>query len=140
MGYTGEQKRAYQREWIRKRRQAWINENGPCIDCGSYDNLEVDHKDPKEKNFDPSGVWSRKAEIRLAELLKCVVRCNPCHIKKTLLGNEYSQHDKITSFKVIEIRNKYSNGGRSYRSLAKEYDIAYATIGRIVRNECWTHI
>ena len=35
--------RRYQREWMQRRRQAWLAENGPCVRCGSWDRLEVDH-------------------------------------------------------------------------------------------------
>ena len=56
---TREAQRVYAREWVRKRRQAWLAANGPCRairhrrrrctrsetcrQCGSTDRLEVDH-------------------------------------------------------------------------------------------------
>ena len=49
MGYIGEQKRVYQREWLARRRKAWFDLNGPCIKCGSWDDLELDHINPKDK-------------------------------------------------------------------------------------------
>ena len=74
--------RAYQRAWLDKRRCRWIKDHGPCAHCGSLRNLEVDHVDPSEKEFQPSALWSLKAVRRDAELQKCQVLCRTCHRKK----------------------------------------------------------
>ena len=76
------QQRRYQREWVARRRQAWLDENGPCVRCGSADELEVDHVDPEKKVS--HRVWSWSAERRDAELSKCQVLCGECHAKKTI--------------------------------------------------------
>ena len=47
---------------------------------------------------------------------------------------------KLTSEKVLEIREKYSNGGFSYNKLASEYEMGKTQIARIIKRECWTHI
>jgi hypothetical protein len=73
--------RAYQKEWCRRRREEWLKEHGPCVDCGSWENLEVDHVDPRLKIS--HRVWSWKRERREAELAKCVARCSSCHQEKT---------------------------------------------------------
>jgi len=79
-----EAQRAYQREWMARRRREWIEAHGPCVDCGSWtDDLEVDHADPASKVMNPTLVWSRRAAVRDAELAKCVVRCHNCHLRKT---------------------------------------------------------
>jgi len=83
MPLRGDVKRAYQAQWVQRRRAAWIAENGPCIDCGSSTGLEVDHQDPSTKVFDPAQIWSRRKAVRDAELAKCVVRCKPCHDVKS---------------------------------------------------------
>lgn len=46
---------------------------------------------------------------------------------------------KLTEFKVLEIRKKYSNGS-SQDCLALEYGINQTKIGSIVRRETWKHI
>lgn len=38
---------------------------------------------------------------------------------------------------IDEIRSKYKTGDYSYRQLAKEYGVAHATIGQILRNQAW---
>lgn len=145
MPLYGEAKKAYQREWMRRRRQNWIDENGPCVDCGSDVDLEVDHVDAKTKSFNPSFIWSRKAEVREAELAKCVVRCSTCHQIKTSANEEQSRKgeyntNKLTEVQVMEIREKYSNGGITYRDLADQYDVNFTTIGDIIRREKWKHV
>jgi 5-methylcytosine-specific restriction endonuclease McrA len=77
--------RKYQLEWMKNRRDEWIAANGPCIDCGSWNDLEVDHVNPDTKVT--HRVWNLTQSKRLAELAKCVVRCSKCHKKKTAVEN-----------------------------------------------------
>lgn len=94
MGYTGEKKREYQREWLRKRRTAWLSDNGPCAKCGSWDDLEVDHINPSEKSpllvgWNGTGKMWSWSKVRLAEeLSKCQVLCKTCHSEKTAFEYE----------------------------------------------------
>src|SRR3954462_3884131 len=86
MSYAGEQKRQYQLKWIKDRRQSWIDANGPCNICGSYESLEVDHIDSSTKLLNPSRLWSLnpKNPRRIAELAKCQVLCQVCHSNKSI--------------------------------------------------------
>ena len=85
MPYADKDKqREYQRRWMKERRETWLNENGPCVDCGTWLDLEVDHVDPSRKVT--HRVWSWSVERREKELAKCVVRCHPCHESKTNTG------------------------------------------------------
>jgi 5-methylcytosine-specific restriction endonuclease McrA len=89
MGYTGDNKRAYDLAWRIKRRQQWFDQKGPCAVCGSEQELEVDHidpatKDPKLKDAMGLGFWSW-SKLRLEkELEKCQVLCKACHLAKTI--------------------------------------------------------
>lgn len=89
--------RKWQRECLKRRRQAWLRENGPCVKCGSTERLEVDHINPAEKKT--HAVWSWKQERRMAELKKCQVLCYKCHKKKS--GDEmrakFKDRPRITS-------------------------------------------
>ena len=71
----------YQSEWMKKRRRAWLKENGPCKKCSSLDALEIDHIDPKDKV--DHRVWSWTKKRKKKELKKCQVLCEKCHRKKT---------------------------------------------------------
>lgn len=85
-----EAQRQYQREWLQRRRQKWIAENGPCVVCGSEDRLEVDHIDPATK-LDHK-VWSWSKDRREAELAKCQVLCHDHHKDKTRSENVTTEH------------------------------------------------
>lgn len=89
----------YQLNWIRKRRDEWINENGPCKICGSNEDLEIDHINPNDKEINISRIWSRKKEIRDKELSKCQVLCSDCHWRKTQKQRYNLIHGTITGYK-----------------------------------------
>ena len=84
-----ERQRKYMREWIARRRTEWIAANGPCAKCGSTQDLEIDHVDPKSKSQHlrkhrtGTSVWSWTAARRAAELAKCQVLCGACHKVKS---------------------------------------------------------
>lgn len=59
-----------------------FQKHGPCIDCGSTENLEFDHIDPSTKTCNPTQWWSAPAK-RDAEIAMCVVRCHNCHLRRS---------------------------------------------------------
>lgn len=73
--------REYQREWIAERREAFFAGKS-CAECGSTDQLELDHIDPSLKVT--HRIWSWSAPRRNAELAKCQVLCADCHLLKTV--------------------------------------------------------
>ena len=79
--------RQYCNQRLLDRRTAWLQEHGPCVQCGSWDDLEVDHKDPSKKVT--HRIWSYTKSKRDAELAKCQVLCSPCHRAKSI-----SEHTK----------------------------------------------
>lgn len=81
MALIGDDKREYQRLWMKARRDEWILENGPCRRCSTWEKLEVDHVDKSTKLMNVSVVWSmsRSNPKRIAELAKCQVLCEECH-------------------------------------------------------------
>ena len=88
MGYTGEQKREYQRRWMQARRNKAIEYLGSsCADCGSSDRLEFDHKVRELKAANIATLLSRKWEVLKAELDKCQLLCGDCHLLKTTKEN-----------------------------------------------------
>lgn len=75
-----EERRAYHREWKRKRREDWFA-GKKCVKCGSAEKLELDHIDRTTKVS--HNIWSWTEERRLAEIAKCQVLCEQCHQAKT---------------------------------------------------------
>lgn len=74
------ERRKYQIKWLRKRRDEWFEKNGPCRQCGSWECLELDHKNPATKIS--HRVWSWAKLKRETELAKCQPLCEKCHDKK----------------------------------------------------------
>ena len=86
MSYKDKNKqREYTKNWIASRRKAWLKENDPCKNCGSWENLELDHIDPSKKV--DHKVWSWSEKRRLEELSKCQVLCHRCHKVKSICEN-----------------------------------------------------
>ena len=82
MGYTGEQKREYQRKWMLERRLKGIQIlGGECVTCGSKENLQFDHVKPEEKWS--HRFWSYNWNKINEELAKCQLLCEDCHKIKT---------------------------------------------------------
>lgn len=93
MGRDREKLRQYQRNWLAKRRRAWLDIHGPCVICGSVEDLQIDHIDPKLKIS--HNVWSWTEERRDQELAKCQVLCKACHLKKTIEQRPKTDHGKL---------------------------------------------
>lgn len=74
-----------------ERRAFWVTHKASvgCVDCGEQDwrVLEFDHLPGRVKRFDigdavtRTGFWSD--DDIAAEVAKCEVACNPCHLKRT---------------------------------------------------------
>lgn len=80
----------YQKLWAASRRREWLGRNGPCKKCGSDQDLEVDHIDPKTKINHK--VWTWKESKRNLELAKCQVLCWECHKDKTINEQKTNKH------------------------------------------------
>jgi hypothetical protein len=136
--------REYQRQWIAKRRADWLAENGPCVDCGSWSNLDVDHVKASLKVT--HRIWSWSDSRRAAELEKCVARCEPCHIAKTIQSQEFSNRTsgpgeshsnaKLTDADVLEIRASSLTDSH----LAELYGVGRTTITTIKLRRSWKHL
>lgn len=127
--------REYMRRWMAARRLAWLTEHGPCVDCGAREGLEVDHVDAATKVT--HRVWGWSKPRRDAELVKCVVRCGPCHDKKTALNREkatqrcgeQNTRAKLSARQADEIRASSLTNAE----LARIYPVHPSTISRIRR-------
>lgn len=124
--------RAYQRDWMKQRRQAWFEANGPCVDCGASEHLEVDHADASLKVA--HRVWSWAEDRRLAELEKCVVRCQSCHKKKTKLNGENAVcNHKVSDGTVQEVVSRYQSEAITQKDLGKEYGVSQQSVSEWTR-------
>ena len=83
-----EQYNAYMRVYMLRRYHERIAEaqrrlGGSCADCGATDDLQVDHRDWRDKTLDIARLWSVARPRFKAELEKCQLLCGPCHIAKS---------------------------------------------------------
>lgn len=91
-------KKEYQRIWLQARRNRWLEQNGPCKVCGTWEDLEVDHIDPSQKQYKISTIWSRSQEVRDNELTKCQVLCKKHHLEKTLAERPQPEHGTVNMY------------------------------------------
>ena len=140
----GDRQRQYQREWLAARRAEWLAEHGPCVDCASSGDLQVDHVDATCKVT--HRVWSWAKARRDAELAKCVVRCRSCHVAKTLanheavaLVGEEVPWSKLTDAIVREARALHAAGWGT-NELAARYHVNSGTMSLALRRLKWTHV
>ena len=110
MPYKDKEKQTeYQRVWLQRRRESFFKDKC-CVVCGSKDNLELDHIDPKKKVT--HRIWSWSAARRSVELAKCQVLCKDHHARKTLvdisdrLGRELYAHGVYTTYRLHKCRCK----------------------------------
>jgi hypothetical protein len=81
----------YMKNYVAERQHRRMTEaivllGGKCVVCGSIDNLEIDHIDPTTKTFTIAKRAAGASEVVFqAELLKCQILCDVCHIEKTIL-------------------------------------------------------
>ena len=59
---------------------------GKCVDCGSDENLEFDHKDGSAKIKNVTSMASYSNKTFWKEVDKCELRCHLCHNRRTILG------------------------------------------------------
>lgn len=85
-------------KYHRRRREAIAKLGGKCFECGSIDDLEFDHIDPKQKSFPIGEALSGWSQRRInKELKKCQLLCKNCHDRKHHTA-KYS-HGTLSSYR-----------------------------------------
>jgi len=72
---------------VRQTRRSEYFADKMCKECGSREQLELDHikpiRRPNTKRPGNGWIWTASEEKRKAELKLCQVLCHYCHLKKT---------------------------------------------------------
>lgn len=102
MPLYGDDKRKYDRERLKNIRDIWFEKNGPCVNCGSREKLELDHKNRTDKIS--HRIWSWSEQRRSEELAKCQVLCRDCHKEKT-----YKELSILFTKPLSELKHGSSN-------------------------------
>lgn len=84
----------YMNQYMQKRywkRRNWAIKvlGKTCAFCDSDEELELDHIDPKTKDFYITKLWNKPIAIFEAEVMKCQLLCSTCHAEKTFLNGDY---------------------------------------------------
>jgi hypothetical protein len=80
-----EKHNAYMRDYVKKRTaerraQGYKLLGGECVECGSKENLQFDHRDRRRKEFNLStAMWHVSWPRFIAEIKKCRLLCQGCH-------------------------------------------------------------
>lgn len=90
----------------KRRAEAFAFLDNLCAHCGSTDELEIDHRDWREKSFPVAKLWSIKREKFLEELKKCQALCKDCHAVKTKTDMSEIKREKGWT-------NQYGGPGRT---------------------------
>jgi hypothetical protein len=136
-----DRQREYMRKWMADRRAEWFAANGPCIDCGAWNDLQLDHVDAEAKVT--HRVWSWTRVRREAELAKCVARCRSCHVRKTSAAQESPRamrHPRslLTTEQVREVRRR-AEAGESQAALGREFGVSHKYVWELVHRRSRTY-
>lgn len=129
-----QKRREYQLEWLRRRREDWFRENGPCVECGSWNNLELHHRNPDEKVTHK--IWNWSEQRRREELEKCDPLCQTCHRAETNEQNRArflgvpSPLRKMSEQTIASILHLIDLGF-SERTIAPAFGIARSTLSHM---------
>jgi len=61
------------------------------------------------------------------------------HMARNTKGSKHGM-SVLNEEQVIEIRRRYALGGITYKKLAREYDVYWTVIQKIVTRTTWTHV
>ena len=115
--------RAYQRQWMARRRAATLG-GMRCAICGSDDGLQLHHVDKASKVT--HRFWSFAEGRRKEELAKCIPLCRSCHVQ--LHAEERRvDHDHGTNLRYTKqdcrcraCRDAHAAAAREYRHKQEE--------------------
>lgn len=129
-----------------KRQEYIAHMGGKCKKCGSVNNLHFDHIDPSTKSFTIGSKLTYPKDYVLAELEKCQLLCQKCHIVKSILGKDgYNKRakgssigaSKLTENVVKDIKNKLDS--HTDKELAEIYKVGRKSINNIRHGVTWKH-
>ena len=79
----------YMKNYIASRykrlRAEWIDKlGGECVVCKTTSNLEFDHIDASQKEYNIAKILSTHSKLKVeSEMKKCQLLCKECHLEKT---------------------------------------------------------
>lgn len=102
-----------------------------------YNNIElhneiIRHKCDNPKCCNPYHLESGTQTDNIRDMIERNRRCS--------LKGEKNPYSFLTADIILEIRQKYSLGNKSYQDLAIEYNISRSHICNIIKKRAWSHL
>jgi group I intron endonuclease len=97
-------------------------------------------RNPTDKSGSKNPFYGKKHSQETIEKAREIANNRSEELKKKMgLKNkgEKSAHAKLNWDRVNEIRQLYSSGQHTYRSLGKKFNVAYSTIQAIIEKKSW---
>ena len=95
----------WQSEYKKQRRQKIKDYlGGKCVGCGTTENLQFDHLDRTQKEFNISRNVCMAWDKLTAEADKCQLLCKDCHNVKTLIQHDSNQLKE--GYKVSQVTHE----------------------------------
>lgn len=97
-----------------------------CIDCGTTEELELDHLEPWNKTYDIGKVWTYSIIKFWAEVEKCTLRCKECHKRTTSEWRSVDHGEGLTGKKNCRcdlcgpLKNVYMKNWKLKRAILEE--------------------
>lgn len=114
-------KKEYQRDWVKNRRKKLLTGMGPCVFCGSTEDIEIHHINPDAK--ESHKIWSWKEERAKAELKQCIPMCKDCHsLFHTFLKMKPIEHGTLHAYQRYGCRCEECKKARSDYYWEKEHE------------------
>lgn len=125
-----EYQRKYQKDRYHDRKDEAIKAlGGKCVICGSTENLELDHKDPDDKSFTITKLWSVPEDEFKREVKKCRLLCRKDHLKHTGKQRENGEVKSEPGKSEYGKDNKKKSASARLEVLAK--NLAFDDVARI---------
>jgi 5-methylcytosine-specific restriction endonuclease McrA len=110
---NGYQKKYQKKRYHERMDAAKKSLGGKCAVCGSTSNLELDHKNPDNKSFSISKLWSVPEEEFKREVKKCRLLCRKHHLENT---GKQRENGEVTS---TPGKSEYGKDNRKKASLSQ---------------------
>jgi hypothetical protein len=150
-------RKAYMHAYNKRRREEHLRRafellgERKCAHCGSTENLEFDHIDPRTKKFAIGNQAGRSWRQVAVEVRKCQLLCYACHKVKSArecaewvakhFGGEMSPRAKLTNDAVARLRQHYADGKAdgsvTIRGLAEQLGMAEKVVRQMLRGDTY---
>lgn len=127
---------AYNRQRHNRIRKEYIKTlGGKCVRCASKRNLHFDHIDASTKAYDVGAHLLDSRDKVMAELAKCQLLCQRCHIAKTREGRGQADarktHGTLSSYRYCKCKKCKAANATYTREHRRKYGRKKAPVAQL---------